>query len=233
MKKRSVALMCFCLISACASPTKKANVSAETLVGITLLSPFQIASGLLEGIASVPYYFSTDLRAINHGLIKAQAEIRLDDTYQLIYGKALIDYQKNTDFIFKTMKQATSFFQELLKKNNIYNHHYYILTAIEEISGKYTLLAVIYRPIDRIEVIDWAALSINSIQSQKAQAIFLTLAANSVLNEKRMPEYWEIKKRWLAGDAREIVEQRTKDMNRRMGIVYNSTLKAIYYANIK
>jgi len=84
-----------------------------------------------------------------------------------------------------------------------------------------------------IEVIDWAALSTSSIQTKKAQAIFLTLAANSVLNEKRMPEYWEIKKRWLAGDARKIVEQRTKDMNRRMGIVYNSTLKAIHYANIK
>lgn len=217
-------LCCFCLISACTSP-KQTNVSIKTLVGVTLLSPFQIAAGLLEGIASVPYYLSTDFRTINEGLIKAQAKITLNDTYQLVSSE--------TDLLFKTMKQATSFFQELLKNNNIYNHHHYILTAIKEISGKYTLLAVIYRPIDRIEVIDWAALSINSIQSKQAQAIFITLATNSVLNDKRMPEYWEIKKRWLAGDAREIVEQRTKDMNRRMGIVYNSTLKAIHYANIK
>jgi len=224
MKKTISYLCCFCLISACALP-KKDKVLTESLVGVALLSPFQIAAGLLEGIASVPYYLSTDIRAINNGLIKAQAEITLDDTYQLVFS--------DTNIIFKTMKQATSVFQELLRKKNIYNHHYYILTAIKEQSGKYTLLAVIYRPIDRIEVIDWTALSINSIQSQKAQAIFITLAANSVFNEKRMPEYWEIKKRWLAGDAREIVEQRTKDMNRRMGIVYNSTLKAIHYANIK
>lgn len=223
MKKMISCLCCFCLISACAS-LKTDKVSVEALVGVTSLSSSQIASGLLEGIASVPYYFSTDLRTINQGLIKAQAEITLDDTYQLV--------SSDTNIIFKTMKQATSFFQELLKKKNIYNHHYYILTAIGEISGKYTLLAVIYRSFGHIEVIDWAALSINSIQTQKAQAIFLTLAANSVLNEKRMPEYWEVKKRWLAGDAREIVKQRTKDMNRRMGIVYNFNFK-INYANLK
>jgi hypothetical protein len=224
IKKMISYLCCVCLISACASP-QKVTVSAEVLVGMAALSPFQIAAGLLEGIASVPYFLSTDLRAINQGLIKAQAKITLNDTYQLV--------SSNTNIIFKTMKQATSVFQELLKKKNIYNHHYYILTAINEISGKYMLLAVIYRPIDSIQVIDWAALSTSSIQTKKAQAIVITLAANSVLNEKRMPEYWKIKKRWLAGDAREIIEQRTKDMNRRMGIVYNNTLKAINYANIK
>ncbi len=223
MKKTLSYLCCVCLISACASP-KKVTISTEALVSVTALSPFQIAAGLLEGIASVPYYLSTDLRAINQGLIQAQAEITLDDTYKLV--------SSDTNLIFKTMKQATSVFQQLLKNKNIYNHHNYILTAINEISGKYTLLAVIYRTINRIEVIDWAALSISSIQTQKAQAIFLTLAANSVLNENRKPEYWEIKKRWLAGDAREIVEQRTKDMNRRMGLVYNSTLKAINYAKL-
>jgi hypothetical protein len=224
IKKTISYLCCFCLISACASP-KKVKISAEALVGVTVLSSFQIAAGLLEGIASVPYYLSTDLRAINQGLIKAQAEITLDDTYQLVSSE--------TNLIFKTMKQTTAFFQKLLKKNNIYDHHYYIITAINEISGKYTLFAVIYCTIDRIEVIDWAALSINSIQTKKARAIFFTLAINSILNEKRMPEYWEIQKHWLAGNAYEIVKQRTREMNRRMGIVSNSTLKAIYYANIK
>ena len=211
MKKTISYLCCFCFISACALPTKN---QVESLVGVALLSPFQIAAGLLEGIASVPYYKSTNLRAINNGLIKAQAEIILDDTL----------------VTFNTMTQATSYFQKLLKKQNIHNHSRYILTAIEEISGKYTLLAVIYRSNNGIKIIDWAALSISSIQSPKAQTLFIILAANSVLNEKRMPEYWEIKRRWLAGEAREIVEQRTKDMNRRMGIVFNSTLKTISYA---
>ena len=212
IKKTISYLCCFCFISACALPTQKSKL--ESLVGAALLSPFQIAAGLLEGIASVPYYKSTNLRAINNGLIQARAEIILDDT--------LVS--------FKTMRQASLLFQKLLKKHNINNYSRYILTAIDEISGKYTLLAVIYRSNNGIKVIDWAALSVSSIQTAKAQTLFITLAANSVLNEKRMPEYWEIKKRWLAGEAREIVEQRTKDMNRRMGIVSNSTLKTIYYA---
>ena len=103
MKKTLSYLCCVCLISACASP-KKVTISTEALVSVTALSPFQIAAGLLEGIASVPYYLSTDLRAINQGLIQAQAEITLDDTYKLV--------SSDTNLIFKTMKQATSVFQQ-------------------------------------------------------------------------------------------------------------------------
>jgi len=175
----------------------------------------------------------------------------LDDTYESAYGKRLSEVPENgeTGVVFRRMKHATQFFQKVLKQYGVHESSHYILTRIEESSGKYTLLAVVYRPINTIEVIDkyddklrrfyssvdrlfydtfkkdvngkpldtvidWAALSKKSIQTQKAQAILITLAANSVLNEKKTPEYWDIEKRWLAGKAREIVKQGSEDMNK-------------------
>lgn len=261
MKKVVIILLCVCFIS-CTTPPPKEGPSVEhgfstALAGLghLLLSPLQIAAGLLEGIASVPYYLSTSLQEINQGLVEAQADITLDDTYESAYGKRLTQVPVNGDTgeIFRRMKHATEFFQKVLKQYGIMESNHYILTSIDDSSGEYVLLAVVYRIADAIEIIDkydgktfrtfssidrlfyepyakdvninqldtiidWAALSIAAIQTQKAQAIFITLAANSVLNEKRTPEYWDIEKRWLAGQARQIVEQRSNDMNRRIGI---------------
>jgi len=263
MKKFLIALLCFGFISACGAPSPKKNgPSVEhglstALVGLghLLLSPIQIAAGLLEGIASVPYYLSTSLYSINQGLVQAQAGISLDDTYESAYGERLKDVPESGDtgVVFRRMKHATQFFQKVLKEYGVSDSNYYILTSIEDNDGRYTLLAVVYRPTENIEVIDkrdankkrsfstvdrlfyepfrqqsngdeldtvidWAAIPIESHQTQKAQAILITLAANAVLNDKKTPEYWDIEKRWLAGEAREIVEQRVDEMNKRMGI---------------
>ncbi len=237
-------LLSLCLISACTQPKKDnqdPNLSSLLLsAGRSSLSHTQIAAGLLEGIASIPYYSSTDLATINQGLVEAQAEVTLVD------GTSFVDKPDN-------MKQATAFFQKVLKQHGVQKSHFYILTGIEESGGEYTLLAVVYRPIEAIKVIDksdnqtihlfsvddiffyapfetdvngkpldtiidWAALPIKSLQTQKAQAIFITLAANSVLNDKKMPEYWNIEKRWRHGGAYEIVKERFEDMNKRMGL---------------
>ncbi len=56
------------------------------------------------------------------------------------------------------------------------------------------------------------------ISTQKGQAILMTLAANSVLNNKRSPEYWDIERRWIAGDVRQIVARRTAELKKRMGV---------------
>ncbi|TGO02059.1 hypothetical protein PN36_31115 [Candidatus Thiomargarita nelsonii] len=59
MRQLLIALVCFFLLSACAPPKKDGPSvahgfsSALAGVGHLLLSPFQIATGLLEGIASV------------------------------------------------------------------------------------------------------------------------------------------------------------------------------------
>jgi hypothetical protein len=46
----------------------------------------------------------------------------------------------------------------------------------------------------------------------------LTMAANSVINEKRMPDYWDIEKRWIAGESEEIVDQKMSSVKNKMKI---------------
>jgi hypothetical protein len=257
--------LCFCMLFGCATPQEKGHDEGPSVqhgfsmalagLGHLLLSPLQIAAGVLEGIASVPYYLSTNLQAINQGLVDAQADVTLEGTYQSAYGTQFNHVPENGDtgVVFLNMKQATSFFQKVLKQYGVLDSPHYILTAIEESNGKYTLLACVYRASQTIEVlgkkdrqlkialsskhnkfyesyqydikgktldtiIDWTAIEKKTIQTQKSQAILLTLAANSVLNEKRTPEYWEIEKRWLAGESEEIVRQRSEEMKKRMGI---------------
>ncbi len=53
------------------------------------------------------------------------------------------------------------------------------------------------RPLDR--VIDWAGVPRTSIRTQKGQAILMTLAANSVLLNRRSDEYWGAERRWTGG----------------------------------
>jgi hypothetical protein len=56
------------------------------------------------------------------------------------------------------------------------------------------------------------------ITTQKGQALMLTMAANSVVNEKRTPDYWDIEKRWIAGEYEAIVEQKMNSVKNKMKI---------------
>ena len=67
-------------------------------------------------------------------------------------------------------------------------------------------------------VIDWAGVPRTSIKTQKGQAILMTLAANSVLINRRSDDYWEAEPRWIAGEYRTIVAERKADLDARMGI---------------
>jgi len=256
MKKLLILLFYCTLLSDCAMPQRKIpSIEHRFSTNEEPLSSIQIAAGLLEGIASLPYYLSTHIKTINQGLVDAQADITLNNTYESIYGKHLSEvfFHEEIGIVFSTMKQATQLFQRVLKQYGISNSAYYILTGIDESRDQYTLLTVIYRPIKIITVIDkqngntvrsfssndkrfykpyqrdirgnaldiiidWAALSKESIQTQKAQAILITLAANSVLNDKKTPKYWNIEKLWLAGGARNIIKKRNEDIKKRMGI---------------
>lgn len=122
-----------------------------------ILSPIQIATGLTEGISSIPYYLSTNIHDINKGLINAQAKITLDDTYEAAYGKRLnqIPEDGNTGETFRRMKHATAYFQAVLKQYGVMDFNRYILTSIDTANKDgYTLFAVVYRPKDSIQVID-------------------------------------------------------------------------------
>jgi len=265
MKKLLVCLTSFFFISACAPPPAAGPSpehgfnSAGAGIGQLVLSPFMIAAGLLEGIASLPYFLAVGLHDLNSQMVAANARVTLDDTYESAYGTRLsrVPESGSTGVVFRRMKHATRNFQKVLKNYGVHDADRYILTSIKTANGVgyqgYTLYAVSYRPRDVIqvidkydhaslrhyapaerlyyepypadangrpldEIIDWAAVQRRDISTQKGQAILMTLAANSVLNHKRSPEYWDIERRWIAGEYRQIVARRTAELKKRMGV---------------
>jgi len=72
------------------------------------------------------------------------------------------------------------------------------------------------RPLDRM--IDWAGVPRTNIRTQKAQAILINIAANSILGGKHTPDYWSIERRWIAGQFYQIAAQRDKELRERMGL---------------
>ncbi len=263
MKKKALLIIIILVImTACAATNQNnstINSGFKTVfsgIGHLVLSPFQIAAGLLEGIASMPYYLATNLHEINKGMIEAQAKITLDDTYDSAYGKRLgqVEEDGDTGEVFRRMKHATLYFQRVLSEYGVPNPEHYILTSIDTASNQgYTLFAVVYRPFDSIKVIDkydqhtmryfqrkdrlyyepyledrngnqidkvidWAGIPIEYSKTQKAQAVLITMAANSVINKKQSTEYWGIEKRWIADECEKIIEERMKDVRKTMKI---------------
>lgn len=241
--------LCFVFVAGCATTDKKESSSfgGTSPTGITQfnLPPRKIAAGLSQGIASVPYYLSPSLQDINRGLISANAKITLGDTYEAAYGKKINSVPKSGDTgeAFRRMKLASEYFQKILSRRSIPHANNYILTSIDTANSQgYTLFAVVYRPKEKIKVmdkydghtvqtfenndrlyfepfkkdvsgneldviIDWAGLPHDLMFTQKGQALMLTMAANSVINKKRSPDYWAIEKSWIEGDFEVIVKQ--------------------------
>ncbi len=254
MKKSIVTMIILLTFTiGCAGTSMRRGPSAEhgigsAFIGLShlILSPFQIAAGLLEGISAMPYYLSTNIHDINRGMIDAQASITLDDTYDSAYGSRLNDVPESGDTgeVFRRMKHATKYFQMVLKRYGIQNADRYILTSIDTANSEgYTLFAVVHRPHDTIDVvdkynsrhyrtytkndrlfyepfktdlngrsldtvIDWAGMPRDFIQTQKAQAILITIAANAVIDGKKSPDYWEEEEKWIAGAFKEISEDK-------------------------
>lgn len=268
MRRRSwFVAVCFLLLASCAPPAQQRDgaggagpgsgfgMAALGLVNL-ILSPVQIAAGLLEGIASVPYLISQNVQTINQGMINANAKVTLDDTYESAYGKRIsaVPETGETGEVFRRMKHATEYFQKVLARYGVKDPGKYILTSIDTANSMgYTLFAVVYRPYDSITVIDkydgktvrtftkddrlfyepfeqdvqgrrldtvidWTGMARDVIETQKAQAVLLTIAANSVVNGKKSPEYWDAEKRWIAGEYRPIVEQKMSDVRNKMKI---------------
>ena len=261
--KRKLIILFFCLLFVACAAGNEGSQKPKTgfgraMLGIAqlVLSPLQIAAGLLEGIASIPYYLNTDVQTINKGMIDANAKITLDDTYESAYGKRIsaVPESGDTGEVFQRMKHASEYFQKVLQRYGVADSGKYILTSIDTANSKgYTLFAVIYRsaetinvfdkydgktrrtyersdrmyyeplekditgkPLDR--VIDWAALPRDLIKTQKAQALLITMAANSVVNEKKSPDYWDVEKRWIAGEYEEITEEKMNAVKNKMKI---------------
>jgi hypothetical protein len=67
-------------------------------------------------------------------------------------------------------------------------------------------------------VVDFAGLPREFITTQKGEALMLTMAANSVVNEKKTPDYWDIEKRWISGEYEAIVDQKMNSVKNKMKI---------------
>ena len=163
MKKFLLSMICVSSLVACAAPNQSgpspAHGMSSAFIGLAnlVLSPLQIAAGVLEGVAAVPYYMSSGVHEINKGLIAAQAQITLDDTYEAAYGTRLSSVQESGDTgeVFRRMKHASTHFQTVLKQYGVPKAENYILTSIDTAKRDgYILLAVVYRPMDNIQVID-------------------------------------------------------------------------------
>ncbi len=262
MKKMTAIMACAILLFGCATsnsngPGPESGIkSALNGIAHFILSPIQIAAGLLEGISSLPWFLSMSVHEINKGMAEAQARITLDDTYESAYGKRLSEVADDgeTGEVFRRMKHATVYFQKVLKQHGLVDYQNYILTSIDTASSEgYTLFAVVHRPHESIVVadkykermvrtftkddrlfyepfekdshgrsldtiIDWAGVPRDTIQTQKAQAVFITMAANAILNKKRSPDYWEVERRWIAGEYKEIAEQKMNNARKEMGV---------------
>lgn len=252
MKKIMIATsLSIFVLSGCAhnstSRSDNSNGFGSILKGLAhlVLSPIQITAGLLEGVASLPYYASTSLHELNKGLENAQAAITLDDTYESAYGSRLSEVPENgeTNERFRRMKHASSYLQKILKSHGVANYESYYLASIDTANRQgVTLFSVVYREQKSISVIDkynqktqrhfqssdrlfyepfatdkngsaldviidWAGVSIESYQTQKMQAVLLTLAANSIINGKRSEDYWIAEKRWINGEFSKVMQE--------------------------
>ncbi len=255
----SIACLLLCLSACQSNNVTHGFKSAFKGIGHLILSPIQIGAGVLEGISAMPFYLSNSIHNINKGMVKAQASITLEDTYDSAYGKKLskISDDGNTGEVFRRMKQATEYFQKVLRQYGVDNYQQYRLTSVDTANRSgYTLFAVVKREYDDIQVIDkyngktirnysksdrmyydahradskgrqldkiidWAGIPRDSIRSQKGQAVLITLAANSVVAEKCDEGYWDIEKRWMAGEFKEICNEKSKHIADKLQIENN------------
>ena len=71
-------------------------------------------------------------------------------------------------------------------------------------------------PLDTI--IDFGAVSKKDAFTHKTQSILITMAANSVLEKKKSPNYWNVEKRWINGEAQSVMEESEANIEKRIGI---------------
>ena len=209
-----------------------------------MLSPLMIVAGLAEGLAALPYFLGGGVHEINAGLRDAQAQVDLETTYRHAYDRDLasVPPDGHTGRLFRDMDQATTHFRRVLEGYGVEEADRYLLTAVRSADRDgYTLYAVVYRadgaspaagPRDRAvyrpaardpagrpqdTVVDWAGVPRTAIRTQKGQAILMTLAANSVLINRRSDDYWAAERRWLDGGYRDVVAERQRVLDARMG----------------
>jgi len=71
-----------------------------------------------------------------------------------------------------------------------------------------------YEPYDRDvngqvvdQVIDWAAMEYKLLRQDKLVATLMILAAEAVKSGKQSPDYWDVERRWMAGETAQVIRE--------------------------
>jgi hypothetical protein len=57
------------------------------------------------------------------------------------------------------------------------------------------------------EVIDWAGFEYQLLRQDKVVATLMAIGAESVKSGKRSPDYWQVERRWIAGESAQIMQE--------------------------
>jgi hypothetical protein len=57
------------------------------------------------------------------------------------------------------------------------------------------------------EVVDWAGLEFDLFKQDKITGMLMVAAAEGVKSGKRSPEYWQVERRWMAGETAQIMQE--------------------------
>lgn len=155
LKKLAAVLLGAALVAGCAparAPTHPATEFGRA-VGYVVASPVLILKGLVEGIASTPYFIAADLRAMNDAMVRARAPVDLARTYRYAYNQDIAAGALGQGRVFRSLGPATAHFQAVLRGYGVPDAGQYHLTAVRTADSQgYTLYAVVRRPNGAIRV---------------------------------------------------------------------------------
>ena len=160
MRKLHIVVLSVFLVAGCVSTGAPGPHPAREIgraIGYLVASPVLILVGLLEGIATLPYFLNADLHAMNTAMLKANSDVTLGKTYQYAYNRPLETVPKSGDTgkVFRHLGAATKHFQKVLKGYGVKDYERYVITAVRTADRQgYTLYALVYRPAGRIRVRD-------------------------------------------------------------------------------
>jgi hypothetical protein len=123
------------------------------------MTSVQATNAIKQGAAGLPYlvYSKTDLKRLDETCKLIPTPVSLEDTYQSAYGKKLADVlpEGETGQKFNNMREATQYFQKILKDKGETKPEDYIFTSINTAQKNgYILFAVVKRPERSILVVD-------------------------------------------------------------------------------
>lgn len=160
MRKLHIVVVSVLLVAGCVSTGAPGPHPAREIgraLGYLVASPALILVGLLEGIATLPYFLDADLHAMNTAMKAAKSDVTLGKTYQYAYNRPLETVPKSGDTgkVFRHLSAATTHFQKVLKGYGVKDYERYIITAVRTADREgYTLYALVYRPARRVRVLD-------------------------------------------------------------------------------